>query len=85
MAYTIGGVSGCHINPAVSLAAFIDKRISATDLLGYVISQVFGAIVAGAILVLYASSFRVTDLTGALGSNGVGTLGLRISATLTNI
>jgi len=68
MAYVIGNVSGCHINPAVSLAAFLDKRINATDLAGYVVSQIIGAIVGAAVL-KWMSSLAGTDLTGYLGSN----------------
>jgi aquaporin Z len=43
MAYSIGNVSGCHVNPAVSLALFIDGRLSFTDLVGYVAGQIIGA------------------------------------------
>ena len=68
MAYVIGNVSGCHINPAVSLAAFIDKRISAADFGGDVIAQVVGAI-AGAFLLSVVSGSAGVDHTGGLGSN----------------
>ena len=74
MAYVIGNVSGCHVNPAVSLAAFIDKRISAQDFLCYVASQVVGAVV-GAGLLKIVSAMAGTDLTGGLGSNGVANAG----------
>jgi len=70
MAYVIGSVSGCHINPAVSLAMLIDKRISVTDFIGYIISQVIGAVIAAALL-KWLLWFGVADQTGALGSNGV--------------
>ncbi|MCL2405175.1 MAG: MIP family channel protein [Defluviitaleaceae bacterium] len=76
MAYVIGGVSGCHINPAVSLSMFLDKRLSAADFIGYVISQVIGAVVAAALLFVMVEVFGVADLTGGLGSNGVGSLGI---------
>ena len=46
MAYTIGGVSGCHINPAVTFGMYADKRISLTDLFGYWIGQFIGGIIA---------------------------------------
>ena len=49
-AYTIGPISGCHINPAVSLAMFINKKLSGRDLLGYILAQIIGAIL-GALLV----------------------------------
>ena len=74
MAYIIGNVSGCHINPAVSLAAFIDRRISGVDFCGYVIAQVAGAI-AGAALLKAVSDFAGIDLTGGLGSNSVAGAG----------
>ena len=52
MAYSIGNVSGCHINPAVSIAMLINKKISAKDFCGYVIAQFLGAIAGAAILYL---------------------------------
>ena len=66
MAYTIGGVSGCHINPAITLACFIDKRISAKDCCGYICGQVVGGIVAGACLA------AIYCCTSGLGANGIG-------------
>ena len=74
MAYVIGNVSGCHINPAVSLAMLLNKKISTTDFVGYVIAQVIGATV-GAALLYMMTIFGVVDLTGALGSNGVPAAG----------
>ncbi|MCL2436674.1 MAG: MIP family channel protein [Clostridiales bacterium] len=68
MAYVIGNVSGCHINPAVSLGALLDKRISGKDFVGYVFFQVLGAI-AGAALLFAMSRTAGVDLTGTLGSN----------------
>lgn len=52
MAFVIGNVSGCHINPAVSLGLFLDKRLSAKDLFGYWVAQFIGGIIAAAVLVL---------------------------------
>ena len=69
-AYVIGDVSGCHINPAVSLAMLISKKLKATDFVGYVLFQLLGAI-AGAALLKMLTGFGIADLTGALGSNGV--------------
>lgn len=66
MAYTIGGVSGCHINPAITLACFIDKRISAKDCCGYICGQVVGGIIAGACLA------AIYCCTSGLGANGIG-------------
>ena len=75
MAYVIGGVSGCHINPAVSLSMLIDKRISIGDFIGYVISQVIGALVAAALLFAMVEWLGISDLTGGLGANGVANAG----------
>jgi aquaporin Z len=78
MAYVIGNVSGCHINPAVSLAVFIDGRISAKDFAGYVVSQVIGGILGAAILNAVLGLSGATDLTGGLGVNlaaGAGGIG----------
>lgn len=73
-AYYIGGISGCHINPAVSLAMLINKRLDSKDFVGYVVGQVIGAIIGAALLKLLLS-FGLTDLTGGLGSNGVANAG----------
>ena len=74
-AYVIGGVSGCHINPAVSLGVFLSKRMSAKDFCGYVVAQVIGAI-AGAALLFLCMGFGMPDLTGGMGTNGVAALGV---------
>ena len=74
MAYVIGGVSGCHINPAVSLAVFLDKRISGADFCAYVISQIIGGVI-GAALLKAVSVFAGIDHTGGLGSNLVAGAG----------
>lgn len=77
MAYAIGGVSGCHINPAVSLGALLDKRISFVDFCGYVLSQIIGAITGAGLLYVMVTMTGV-DLTGTLGSNlieGAGGIG----------
>lgn len=74
LAYVIGGISGCHVNPAVSLAMLMVKKLSVKDFVGYVAAQVVGAI-AGAGLLRIMTGFGVTDLTGALGANGVAGAG----------
>ena len=74
MAYVIGNVSGCHINPAVSLGALLDKRISLTEFFGYVGAQVIGGI-AGAAILMALSNIAGVDHTGALGTNGVANAG----------
>ena len=73
-AYVIGDVSGCHINPAVSLAMLICKKLSVSEFLGYVAAQVAGAL-AGAGMLKVLVGFGINDLTGALGSNGVAGAG----------
>jgi len=75
MAYVIGNVSGCHINPAVSLGALLDKRIDLKDFFGYVVSQIIGAIVGALLLFILVQAFGVVDHTGGLGSNGVANAG----------
>ena len=72
MAYAIGHVSGCHLNPAVSLGLVIGGRFKAKDLLPYVIAQVAGAIAAAAVLCLIASGKAGFDLQGGFASNGYG-------------
>ena len=75
MAYTIGGVSGCHINPAITLAVALSGRMSWKDACGYWIGQIIGGIIAGASLLLLTKVVAAPDLTGALGSNGVANAG----------
>ncbi|MDR2846381.1 MAG: aquaporin [Candidatus Methanoplasma sp.] len=73
-AYVIGPISGCHINPAVSLALLINKKIGLVDFIGYVIFQIIGAII-GAALLYQLVQFGVIDLTGGYGSNSAALLG----------
>ena len=75
MAYTIGGISGCHINPAITLGVALSGRMSWKDACGYWVGQVIGGILAGAVLLLLTKVVEVPDLTGALGSNGVAAAG----------
>ena len=71
-AYVIGGISGCHVNPAVSLAMLLSKKLSAKDFAYYVLAQVLGAIAGTTVLFIILSS---TDLgTAALGANYFGEL-----------
>lgn len=73
MAYCIGNISGCHINPAVSFAMLISKRMSGKDFIGYVIAQVLGAILASAILMFIVNSADLGGIaTTGLGQNGFG-------------
>src|SRR6202041_4162479 len=72
MVYTIGPISGCHINPAVTLGVLLAKRIGARDALMYVVAQIFGAIVASALILYIAAGVAGGyDLAaGGLGANG---------------
>src|ERR1041385_3310603 len=70
MAYAIGHVSGCHLNPAVSVGLVVAKRFPASNLLAYVVAQVAGGIIAGAVLYLIASGKAGFDLAGGFASNG---------------
>lgn len=74
MAYTIGGISGCHINPAITLGVAISGRMSWKEAAGYWVGQFVGAIIAGAVLLALAN-ITGTDLTGGLGTNGVANVG----------
>jgi len=71
MAYGIGPVSGCHVNPAVSLGVLIAGRMSTGDFIMYVIAQVLGAIAGAAVLYLILSG-KTSGWTGGLGQNGWG-------------
>ncbi len=86
-AYAIGNISGCHVNPAVSLAMFISKKLNKKDFAYYVLAQVLGAIAGSTILFVILSS---TDFgTAALGANYYGEMSANnislIAALLTEI
>jgi len=73
MAYTIGGISGCHINPAITIAMLVAGKISTSDAVGYVVAQFIGAVVGAGILYVIAlgnANFKMGEW--ALGSNGWG-------------
>ena len=78
MAYTIGEISGCHINPAITLGVALSGRMSWKDACGYWVGQIIGGIIAGALLLLL---YKVTGAPGAmgepagLGANGVANAG----------
>jgi aquaporin Z len=71
MAYCIGNISGCHINPAVSLGVLMSGGMSVNDFIGYVIVQCLGAFVGSGILAAIFGLGGVTDMTGGFGSNGL--------------
>jgi aquaporin Z len=70
MAYAIGHISGCHLNPAVSFGLWAGKRFPGSELLPYIVAQVIGAIVAAGLLYLIASGKEGFDIAGGLASNG---------------
>ena len=74
-AYVIGNVSGCHVNPAVSFAMWIDKRISFKEFILYTLSQVIGAVAGSGLLVLILNATSLGDYhTIGLGANAFGTV-----------
>lgn len=70
MAYVIGNISGCHINPAVSLAMLINKKMSLSDFICYVIAQVLGAIIGTGILYALIQNSGLDVAVQGLGANG---------------
>ena len=71
MAYCVGNISGCHINPAVSLGVLLSGGMSATEFCGYVVSQCLGALAGSGILAAIFNLGDVEDMTGGFGSNGL--------------
>ncbi len=71
MAYTIGHISGCHLNPAVSIGLAVGKRLPAKELPAYIIAQLLGAVVAAMVLFMIASGKPGYDI-GGFASNGYG-------------
>ena len=72
MAYAIGHISGCHLNPAVSIGLWAAGRFSAQQLGPYIIAQVIGGILAGGVLYLIASGQQGFDTSGGFAANGYG-------------
>jgi len=72
MAFAIGHVSGCHLNPAVSIGLVAGKRFAASDLIPYVIAQVAGAIAGAGVLFVIASGNPSFDVHAGFASNGYG-------------
>ena len=75
LAYSVGNISGCHINPAVSLGVLLSGGMKGKEFIGYVVSQVIGALVGSGILALIFSLGGVKDMTGGFGSNGLAGVG----------
>ena len=88
MAYTLGGISGCHINPAITLGCLLTKRISGKDAAMYMLFQVIGAILASCVLYLLVSTspeLALGTTTGANACSGTITNGLIAEIVLTAI
>ena len=91
MAYSIGNISGCHINPAVSLGVLLSGGMDSKEFMGYVVAQCIGALIGSALLATIFNMGGVTDMTGGLGTNGLagvngsGVAGLLVEIVLTFI
>jgi aquaporin Z len=72
MAFAIGHISGCHLNPAVSVGLWAGGRFEARDLLPYIVAQVLGALAAGGVLYIIASGKPGFDVAAGFASNGFG-------------
>ena len=72
MAYTIGSISGCHLNPAVSIGLWAGGRFKASELYAYIIAQILGGIAGAGVLYVIASGNPGFSLSGGLASNGYG-------------
>ncbi len=72
MAFAIGHISGCHLNPAVSIGLWAGGRFPGKDVVPYILAQVVGGILAGGVLYLIASGNAAFSLTGGFASNGFG-------------
>lgn len=72
MAYCVGNISGCHINPAVSLGCLVAGRMDVKDFIGYVVAQILGAFAGSALLCAIFNLGGVEDKTGGYGANGLG-------------
>lgn len=87
MAYAIGGISGCHINPAITLGCLLTKRITVKDACGYMVFQVIGAIIAAALLYAVVSTAGegavITTSTGANACSYGVCNGLLVEVVLT--
>ena len=91
MAYCVGNISGCHINPAVSLGVLMSGGMTSKDFIGYVVSQCLGALAGSGVLAAIFSLGGVEDKTGGFGSNGLANVngsavaGLLVEVVLTFI
>ena len=82
MAYVIGNVSGCHVNPAVSLAMLINKKMTLKDFFFYVIAQIVGAFVGAGLLYLILNFSEAVAQAGGISAIGFGTNGFGTNSSL---
>lgn len=82
MAYCVGNISGCHINPAVSLGVLMTGGMSVKDFIGYVISQCLGALAGAGLLAAIFSLGGIADKTGGFGTNGLAGVNGSVAAGL---
>ncbi len=82
MAYCVGNISGCHINPAVSLGVLMSGGMTVSDFIGYIIAQCLGALAGSGLLAAIFSLGGVEDKTGGYGSNGLAGVSDNILAGL---
>lgn len=83
MAYVIGNISGCHVNPAVSFAMLINKKMTVKDFVFYVIAQIIGAFVgAGLLYFIFTQLSAITGVDGGIATVGLGTNGFDKQAAL---
>lgn len=86
MAYCVGNISGCHINPAVSLGVLMSGGIKAKDFVGYVVAQCLGALAGAGLLAAVFGLGDVTDMTGGFGSNSLaGVSGSAVAGLLVEV
>ena len=82
LAYGVGNISGGHVNPAVSLGVLISGGMTITDFCGYVVAQILGALAGSALLDCIFKLGGLEDMTGGLGTNGLGGVNDNIAAGL---
>ncbi len=82
MAYCVGNISGCHINPAVSLGVLLSGGMTVKEFIGYVVAQCLGALAGAGLLAAIFGLGDVTDMTGGFGSNGLAGVGGSVVAGL---
>lgn len=82
LAYSIGNISGCHINPAVSFGVYLSKGMTGAELVNYIIAQFIGAFAGAGILSLIFNLGGLKDMTGGFGSNGIASLNNSVAAGL---